>query len=187
MTARRALGRIAARTPAERRALVAVGLRLVATRAALRLLPYRTVAALYARPPRPVRPGRRARHRETRLWAVGAVAPRVLGARPCLAQALVADRALRAAGADPSLRIGVALDGGQFRAHAWVECDGAVVVGGGRSADLYAAVRPVGRPGGADPSRRLSRVESQEGGGAGAGRYAGRARAAAAPPRPHPP
>lgn len=140
---RRLASRLGARTPGERRMLVRVGLRLVATRVALAVLPYRTVAAHYARPVREV--GARAEHRRSGLWAVRVVGPRVLGARPCLAQALVAERVLRQAGAAPTVRIGVAQDAdGPLRAHAWVECDGDIVVGGRGSYGLYTAMRPVG-------------------------------------------
>jgi hypothetical protein len=48
----------------------------------------------------------------------------------CLTQSLVAATLLRRAGHAAVLRLGVGRDGeNTFRAHAWVECDGEVVIG----------------------------------------------------------
>ncbi len=51
-------------------------------------------------------------------------------AATCLTQALTAQTVLSRRGHDSRLRIGVAKDTqGNLEAHAWVECDGTVVVG----------------------------------------------------------
>lgn len=62
-------------------------------------------------------------------WAVGAAGRRITGTT-CLAEALAADTMLRRRGYHPLLRIGVRQgDHSLLDAHAWVECDGQVVMG----------------------------------------------------------
>ena len=65
------------------------------------------------------------------VWAVKAVSGRWLGTT-CLAEALVVEAMLRRHGHAPILKIGVKHPQSSERsleAHAWVECDGVVVVG----------------------------------------------------------
>ena len=65
-------------------------------------------------------------------WAVTAASRYVLGDKPCLTQALAAQLLLKQQGYPACLRIGVAReDGGKLQAHAWVESEDRVVVGGG--------------------------------------------------------
>jgi hypothetical protein len=62
-------------------------------------------------------------------WAVTAVAARVPRAT-CLTQALAAALLLPRYGHDATLRVGVAKDDrGRLRAHAWLESNGAAVLG----------------------------------------------------------
>ncbi len=61
-------------------------------------------------------------------WAISAVGRR-MGGTTCLAEAAVAYAMLRRHGHDPRLRIGVRRGESVLEAHAWVECDGAVVMG----------------------------------------------------------
>jgi hypothetical protein len=62
-------------------------------------------------------------------WAVGAVGRRMTGTT-CLAEALAVDTMLRRRGYQPLLRIGVRQGvHSLLDAHAWVECDGQVVMG----------------------------------------------------------
>jgi len=62
-------------------------------------------------------------------WAVGAMGRRVRGTT-CLIEALTAHCMLTRHGRAPALRIGVKRgDAMSLDAHAWVECDGAVVIG----------------------------------------------------------
>jgi hypothetical protein len=69
--------------------------------------------------------------REQIAWAVTAAGKSPLGDGTCLARALTAQRLLKMRGYPANLHIGVAKDGdGQLLAHAWVESDGVVVVGG---------------------------------------------------------
>ena len=73
------------------------------------------------------------------VWAVDAVARRVLPRRPCLTQALVGRRALRRFGVETALQIGAVRDeGGAFSAHAWLEHGGRVVLGANHRIGHYA-------------------------------------------------
>jgi Transglutaminase-like superfamily len=58
-----------------------------------------------------------------RQAAVERVMDRWPGGGTCLRRSLISGQRLRALG--PSLRIGVARDAGELRAHAWIEIDGA--------------------------------------------------------------
>lgn len=62
------------------------------------------------------------------VWAINAVSRRI-GRATCLAEAAVAYTMLRRHGHDPLMRIGVRHGASIIEAHAWVECDGLVVVG----------------------------------------------------------
>lgn len=69
--------------------------------------------------------------REQIGWAVNAVSTRILGDGTCLTQALTAQQLLQANGYPAELRIGVAKQAdGKLLAHAWVESEGMIVVGG---------------------------------------------------------
>lgn len=102
-------------------------------RLALWLMPFRTVRRLVTRAaarPRTARtcgPDRIA-------WAVRG-ASRYVPRATCLTQALAAEWLLARNGHPARLHIGVARDRhGEFAAHAWIECDGRVLVGAaGRS------------------------------------------------------
>ncbi len=93
--------------------------RLLPFRVWRRVLPDRGQAA--AVPGRALSP-------EKVCWAVAAAA-RLIPGTWCLPQALAAHRLLRAAGYSARLRIGVCRTP-VFRAHAWVESSGRVIVGG---------------------------------------------------------
>lgn len=72
-------------------------------------------------------------------WAVRVISRRVPKAT-CLTQALATQVLLSRFGCASAVRIGVALDdNGLFCAHAWVEVDGLVVVGGG-AVERYTAL-----------------------------------------------
>lgn len=75
------------------------------------------------------------------VWAVQAGLDRVPGTA-CLARSLVLEALLRAAGRNPEVCLGVALERG-FRAHAWVELDGAPILGAPQPGE-YIRLLPVG-------------------------------------------
>ena len=65
-------------------------------------------------------------------WAVSVVGRHVPGTRTCLVQALAVHALLRCSGLFPLLCIGVARTSGRpLQAHAWVEHQGQIVIGGG--------------------------------------------------------
>jgi hypothetical protein len=131
----------------DQRALAGAALRLLVARGALAVLPYRMVQRHYGRPQRELPPNTDvAAYRGRAVWAVRAAGRRMLGDRPCLAQALVVERLLRRSGAVADLRLGVVkAPDGELRAHAWVECDGEVVIGHRASREAYVPFRTLER------------------------------------------
>jgi hypothetical protein len=116
---------------AERRLLVAAAGLLGAIRIGLWVLPFRSVhgaiRALGARPPTRDGKGPPA---ERIVWAVGA-ADRLVPRTTCLVRALAAHALLARHGHASQLRLGVAGGAGRrFEAHAWLERDGRVLIGG---------------------------------------------------------
>jgi len=112
---------------------VVVGIRL-----ALWLIPYRRLERLVLQRPQgsatllvpPARVGLAVRR-----------ASRVVPRASCLVQSLAAGWLLRKAGHTPQLQIGVRGGTQDFAAHAWLECDGQVVVGGEIKDDYLAFER----------------------------------------------
>lgn len=102
---------------------------VVLVRVALSLLPYKVVRRLLARlAARPLRltvaPARIA-------WAVSGCS-RCVPWATCLTQALAGETLLRRAGHTSVVHIGVALgELGKLKAHAWLECQGRILLGGG--------------------------------------------------------
>lgn len=133
------------RLPGEqRRLLVSALLCLVAVKVGLRVIPLpvilrrletlkvsKTFRAWDPLPP------------EQAAWAIRAVSRYLPGTRNCLVQSLAAQAMLARQGGASQLRIGVAKDdGGQFKAHAWVECDGEIIIGA-EGVSQYTALPPL--------------------------------------------
>ncbi len=78
------------------------------------------------------------RFEERAVWAVRAIARRFLGDKPCLTQALALKWILARAGKKTTLKIGVNknLDNA-LEAHAWLELDGEIIIGGRNSPVFY--------------------------------------------------
>lgn len=75
-------------------------------------------------------------------WAVGS-ASRVVPRSTCLVQALAAHDLCRRFGYHPRLRLGARRDAaGQLEAHAWLELEDDVVVGGVEDLSEYSVFRP---------------------------------------------
>jgi len=126
----------------ERRLLLSASALHVTIGAALLLLPFRAARRLVAR----LAQGRKsqrpvdARTVDRVAWAVGAAGRHLPLGKRCLTQALVAQVLLARRGQPACLRLGVARrENGEFRAHAWIECEGRIVVGG-KSASGYTAL-----------------------------------------------
>ena len=99
----------------------------------LRLLPFAVVQKLLAR--RVADPGRihRRRPMECLVWAI-AVAGRHVPGTTCLSLALAGRMMLNRYGYPAHIHIGVAKDhSGSFGAHAWLESEGTIVIGGQES------------------------------------------------------
>ncbi|MEZ4701067.1 MAG: lasso peptide biosynthesis B2 protein [Rhodothermales bacterium] len=115
----------------ERRLLLGVSVLLLTLRLTLAVLPYRAARRLFDRP---ARAGRRApseTYRRRVVWAVHAVGRRVLGDKPCLPEAMAVQWILRRHGDETTLRIGVRRDdAGALLAHAWLEREGQILIGG---------------------------------------------------------
>ncbi len=106
----------------------------------LRLMSYRSLHDLIERTStsggRPSSLGEPQRKRIIRI--VSAMGRRLLGDRPCLIQALALMWLLRRRGEEAQVLIGVKKDAtGAFAAHAWVEQDGRVIIGGRKSPFQY--------------------------------------------------
>jgi hypothetical protein len=117
--------------PGERRLLAEAALLVGAARLGLWLLPFRLLPGLLGRLAR-LCARRASRHIAAHriAWAVSVVSSYVPGAT-CLTQALAAHALLAERALAGQLRIGVAKGaGGQLEAHAWVESEGRVVIGG---------------------------------------------------------
>ena len=117
---------------ADRRLLVKALLIVGAARLGLWVLPFPVLRRLMARLSRCTAAPSRAEPAELGQisWAVTAVS-RYVPEATCLTQALATKLLLCWRGQQASLRIGVARsEAGQFIAHAWVECNGRVVIGG---------------------------------------------------------
>ena len=65
-------------------------------------------------------------------WAVRTVGCYLPGCRNCLVQSLAAQIMLMRKGYAAQIRIGAVRDEGEFKAHAWVECQGQIVLGAAR-------------------------------------------------------
>lgn len=113
----------------------------IAIRAALTVWPLRRVSRglkqAARRLPGPHTRGPKARDRAR--WAARAVGRRLLPRRPCLTQALVLQHLLYCHGdASATLHIGVMKGtSDELRAHAWLERDGKVLIGGKAAPDDY--------------------------------------------------
>ena len=128
------------RLPSRERALLwRTGLLIAAIRAGLWLLPVRTLRRLLrGRIFGPLFPPELLSLCPDHLaWAVR-TASRPVPAASCLTQALALQHLLAQSGRPSQIQIGVALDGDSgFRAHAWVEHDGRVLLDSPEQAACY--------------------------------------------------
>jgi hypothetical protein len=130
------LRRFLALSAADKWLLVKAALLLEAIKVGMRLLPFRTLRRLSTlaagAPARGLRHADRASSSAERVaWAVQAASRSTPGVKSCLTQALVAQMLLSRRGHAALLHIGVAKgERGRFQAHAWVESEGKVMIGG---------------------------------------------------------
>lgn len=114
------------------------GIVLVAlVRLGLWLLPFRTIQRVCAYFGRPAGSGSAGGTKEI-VWTVR-LASRYVPRATCLVQALATQILLGRRGYAGQVHIGVALNGKSgFRAHAWVESQGEILIGGSEELDGYA-------------------------------------------------
>jgi hypothetical protein len=130
---------------ADRRLLVTSALLLGAVRLGLWLLPFLTVRRLLASMTGAITPWHDTE--QTSIARIGWTVTEVSQYIPmatCLTQALATQVLLGWQGHAARLRIGVARsDVGQFQAHAWVECQGRVVIGGADAPVRFTPLPPL--------------------------------------------
>ena len=128
-------------TTLKRRLFVQAFLLLEFVRLGLWILPFRTLRCLLSRvskgPTKPRSTGRPSP--EEIAWIVEVASRHSPRAKTCLTQALAAQILLTRHGYPALVHLGV-LRGKQkqFQAHAWVESEGRIVIGGGRELERYA-------------------------------------------------
>ena len=131
MTRLRKFLRLASR---ERRLLIRAALLLGTIGLGVRLLPFATIQRLLARLMKGPARGHQGRQSspERIAWAVVVASQVVPGSRTCLIRALAVQTLLARAGLPARCHIGVAKgEGGRLEAHAWVENQDRIVIGGG--------------------------------------------------------
>jgi len=129
-------------TPSDRVLLINALLLLGAIRWGLKLLPFQTLRRLLARMAQPIRTLQQAEKASVDkvAWAVMVASHYIPGAR-CLAQALATQVLLERRSYPTQLRIGFTRGkGGQMSAHAWVESEGRVAIGGTGNMTRYIPV-----------------------------------------------
>ena len=129
-------------TPSDRVLLINALLLLGAIRLGLKLLPFQTLRRLLARIAQPIRtlPEEELASVDKVAWAVMVASHYIPGAI-CLAQALATQVLLERRGYPTQLRIGFTRGkGGQMSAHAWVESEGRVAIGGAGNMARYILV-----------------------------------------------
>jgi len=113
---------------------------VVAIRLGLWLLPFQTLWRLLARMSQATIEAQEAdqAYLDRVVWAVTVASRYMPGAITCLTRALASVVLLGQCGHRVCLRIGVAKgEGGQLEAHAWVECEERIVVGGSKQLSRY--------------------------------------------------
>jgi hypothetical protein len=117
--------------PLDRRLLVTAAMLQAAVRLGLAVLPYRRLRGLVDHLARPGRLRRPAPASPERIALAVTRASRLVPGATCLPQALAAKVLLERWGHPARVRVGVRrAAGATLLAHAWVECDGHIVLGG---------------------------------------------------------
>lgn len=110
----------------------------------LRLLPFAIVQKLFASRVAPPDHMHRRHPIERLLWAI-ALAGRYVSGTTCLSLALAGRMILNRYGYNAHIHIGVAKDHtGSLGAHAWLESEGTIVIGGQESTSLFAPLGVIG-------------------------------------------
>ena len=111
--------------------LLKAALLMAAVRVGLSVLPFATLRGILRRLAWRARQVRDAADAARTVWAVETVGRHAKFMGTCLVQALAAHVLLARAGHESNLRIGVTRGSkGAFTAHAWLEREGAILIGG---------------------------------------------------------
>lgn len=132
----RRLRKLVATTKSDRRLLVSAILLLTTVRLGLLLLPFQTLRRFLAGITQTTSKLKTDQSLDKVVWAVR-VASRYMPGIKCLARALTTQVLLGRRGYQTQLRIGVAKGQGGLEAHAWVESQGRVVIGGLKDLERY--------------------------------------------------
>jgi hypothetical protein len=128
--------RLARRSPIDLLTLIVVTFLLAVIRIGLIVLPFPTLRRTLdklAGAPNPQRVDD-PEYQSRIVWATLTASPYLLPDKPCLTQALTVQLLLRRKGIPAQLRIGVKKDGeNKLLAHAWVDSEGTIVIGGSKS------------------------------------------------------
>ncbi len=133
----RRLRKLVAITKSDRRLLVSAILLLGTVRLGLLLLPFQTLRRLLAKMTQTTSKLQPDQSLDKVVWAVRVVSRYMPGEVKCLARALTTQVLLERRGYQTQLRIGVAKGQGGLEAHAWVESQGRIVVGGLKDIGRY--------------------------------------------------
>ena len=128
----------------EWRLLVRVAVLIACIRLGLHLLSFKRTSAIVKRTSTPRMNKEELSFEERRrlIWAVRSLSKRMLNTKPCLTQSLALLWLLRRRGDDVHVQIGVRKnDVGEFAAHAWLEKEGRVLIGGKMSPANYALLK----------------------------------------------
>jgi hypothetical protein len=128
----RAIHRLLSLTHSERRLMAEAALLLVLFALVVRFLSFRTISRFVL--DNREKPGERALLGDQSPglipWAINAMSNRIPGTRTCLIRSLAAKVMFARRGIEARIRLGVGRDDrGSFRAHAWIESEGKIVLG----------------------------------------------------------
>lgn len=133
-------------TPARRHLLAKSAILLAAVRLSLWLLPFRVVRRVIAKMSHSTHSFSETSQTYTDqvAWSVSAIGRHFPILGHCLTQALATQALLGKHGQPVNLRIGVLrTDEGTLRAHAWVESQGRIIVGGAADISQYTPLPPL--------------------------------------------
>lgn len=130
---------------ADKARLVIAAALLAAIRIGLWALPFQTFQRLFARIQRGRKPSEQGQLSvNTVVWSIDAVSRRMWWAATCLTRALAAQVMLERSGMNTCLKIGVNMDDKrELHAHAWLEAEGQVVIGGDGDLSEYTLLPPL--------------------------------------------
>lgn len=134
----------ASRAWAQKFTLSRTAVLIVCMRLGLWLLPYKKLCKLVDRTSKSSRQPAPLSYRERKqvIWAVRSLSKRMMPDKPCLTQALVLKWLLQRKGEEADIHIGVRKnEDGEFAAHAWLEQDGNILIGGKASPFQYSRLK----------------------------------------------